>query len=192
MTCIEILNKDNIEDFFEIEDCNIFNNYNNEDIAIIQYPKGEYMKIKTGHLKEINDYEIIHSVDTDKGSSGSPIILLSRKFKIIGIHRSYNKIKKLNIGSYIKNIIEYINKNEIICKYDITKDNIGKEIQILNSHKNRNINSLFNFISKMFTTDLEKYCELFINEKKINFCWKYKFEKEGKYEIKIILIMLLI
>ena len=88
MTCIEILDKDNIEDFFEIEDCNIFNNYDNEDIAIIQYPKGGYMKIKTGHLKEINDYEIIHSVDTDKGSSGSPIILLSRKFKIIGIHRT--------------------------------------------------------------------------------------------------------
>ena len=43
----------------------------------------------------------------------------------------------------------------------------------------------------MITTDLEKYCELFINEKKINFCWKYKFEKEGKYEIKIILNQLL-
>ena len=130
MTCIEILYKDNIEDFFEIEDCNNCNEYNNEDIAIIQYPKGGYMKVKAGHLIKINDYNIFHSVDTDNGSSGSPIILLLRKFKIIGIHCGYKEKKRLNFGSYIKNIIEYINKNEIICKYDITKDNIGKEIQI--------------------------------------------------------------
>ena len=169
MTCIEILYKDDIEDFFEIEDCNIFNNYNNEDIAIIQYPKGGYMKVKAGHLIKINDYNIFHSVDTDNGSSGSPIILLSRKFKIIGIHRSYNKIKKLNIGSYIKNIIEYINKNEIICKYDITKDNIGKEIQILNCQDNLNNKTFFNFISKIMKTDLEKYSELYINKKTINY-----------------------
>ena len=39
-TCIEILNEDDIEDFYEIEDYNNnFNNYNNENIAIVQYPK---------------------------------------------------------------------------------------------------------------------------------------------------------
>ena len=92
-TCIEILDEDDIEDFYEIEDYNNFNNYNNEDIAISQYPKGGPMKVKTGHLIEINDYIIYHSVDTNFGSSGSPIILLSRNFKIIGIHRKYNEKK---------------------------------------------------------------------------------------------------
>jgi hypothetical protein len=35
-----------------------------------------------------------------------------------------------------------------------------------------------NFKSKMIRNDLEKYCELYINDEKINFCWNYKFEKE--------------
>ena len=43
----------------------------------------------------------------------------------------------------------------------------------------------------MTTTDLEKYCDLYINDVKMLFCWKYKFEKEGKYEIKIKLNQLL-
>ena len=93
-TCIEILDEDDIDDFYEIEDYNNFNDYNNEGIAISQYPKGGPMKVKTGHLIEINDYIIYHSVDTNFGSSGSPIILLSRNFKIIGIHRKYNEKKK--------------------------------------------------------------------------------------------------
>ena len=39
----------------------------------------------------------------------------------------------------------------------------------------------------MITTDLEKYCEfLYLNNEKIIFCWKYKFEKEGENKIKII------
>ena len=64
---------------------------------------------------------------------------MSRKYKIIGIHRAYNKTKKLNIRIYIKNIIEYINKNEVIFFYNITKDNIGKEIQILNCKEDNTI-----------------------------------------------------
>ena len=56
------------------------------------------MTIKTGYLKNINNFNIYHNVDTNFGSAGSPIILLSRKYKIIGIHRAYNKTKKLKIG----------------------------------------------------------------------------------------------
>ena len=89
-TCIEILNKDNIEDFFEIENENK-NNYNGDEIAVIQYPEGGPMKIYGGHLYEINNDTIIHSAKTNKGSSGSPIILLLRDFKIIGIHHSFSE-----------------------------------------------------------------------------------------------------
>ena len=71
------------------------------------------MKVKTGHLKKMNNYIINHTVDTDFGSSWSPIILLSRNCKISGIHRKHNKDKKLNIGSFIKNIIEYIIKMKL-------------------------------------------------------------------------------
>ena len=32
----------------------------------------------------------------------------------------------------------------------------------------------------------ELYCDLYLNDKKIDFCYKYKFIKEGKYKLKII------
>ena len=142
-TCIEILNEDKIEDFYEIEKINKEYNYKKRPIAIVQYRGRGKMEIKTGHLVEINDYNIRYKVSTENGSYGSPILLLSN-YKIIGIHKSYEKEKDLNIGIYIENIIKYINKNEIIFEY------------------------------------------IYLNEEKIKFEWNHKFEKEGKYNFKII------
>ena len=139
------------------------------------------MKVEIGELIEINDYIIKHNVKTDHGSSGSPIISLN-DFRIIGIHTRHDNEKNKK-ATNIKNIIEYINNNEIICKFNIKKDNIGKEIQILyNNDKNNN-----NYLNKLFyINDLEKYCELYLNNNlRINFCWKYRFEKEGENKIKL-------
>ena len=170
-TCIEILNEDKIEDFFEIDNYNN-NNYDNEDIVIIHYPNGGNMKINSGHFIKICNNNILHSVSTENGSSGSPIILLFRDFKVIGIHKAYNEKEKLNVGTYIKDIIECINKNEINCEFNINNEDLNKEIQILNCK-----NNIFtNFIDFFFGNDLEKYCELYLDGKKINICWKYKFK----------------
>ena len=112
LTFVQIFNDDKIEDFFEIENENNKNpkdNYLNEDICIMQYPKG-LLTLKVGHLKKIDKEQIQHSVTTFKGSSGSPIILLLRNYKIIGIHRSSNDKLKLNLGTSMKYIIEDINK----------------------------------------------------------------------------------
>ena len=184
-TCIEILNEDNIEDFFEIDNYNN-NNYEYDDIAIIHYPNGGNMEINGGHFIQIDNNNILHDISTKNGSSGSPIILLLRNYKVIGIHKGYNEKKKLNSGIYIKNIIEYINKNEIICKFNINDDNLGKEIQILNCRKENEDNFITNFYIYFYINDLKDYCELYLDGKKINVCWKYKFKKKGKHEIKII------
>ena len=76
----------------------------------MQYPNGGPLTLKGGHLKKIDKEQIQHSVTTFKGSSGSPIILLLRNYKIIGIHRSSNDKLKLNLGTSMKYIIEDINK----------------------------------------------------------------------------------
>jgi hypothetical protein len=123
-TCIQIFNDDKIEDFFEIENENNKNpkdNYLNEDICIMQYPKG-LLTLKVGHLKKIDKEQIQHSVTTFKGSSGSPIILLLRDHKIIGIHRGSNN--SLNLGTSMIYIIEDINKKilplmEVIGKWEL-------------------------------------------------------------------------
>ncbi len=111
-TCIEILNEDQIEDFFEIENKNLYNpkEYNFEDIALPQYPDGGFLKIYSGYLTEIDDYQIYHYVTTSKGSSGSPIILVLRDFKILGIHCSGLKQRKQNRGILMTKILSDIEK----------------------------------------------------------------------------------
>ena len=111
-TCIEILNEDKIEDFFEIENENSNNpkEYNGEDIALPQYPKGGPLKINAGCLVKIEGNQIFHYVTTFKGSSGSPILLLLRKYKIIGIHCAASEKLKMNRGIKIKDILDDIKK----------------------------------------------------------------------------------
>ena len=134
------------------------------------------MEIKTGHLIKIINYNIIHKVSTWKGSSGSPIILLSN-FKVIRIHKSYDEKINSNIGTYIKEIIECINRNEILCELNITKNNLNKEIKILNYTK-----ASFSQIN----SDINEYFELYLNEEKIKLKWKHKFKKEQLKNIKFI------
>ena len=122
-TCIQIFNDDKIEDFYEIENENNKNpkdNYLNEDICIMQYPKG-LLTLKVGHLKKIDKEQMQHSVTTFKGSSGSPIILLLRDYKIIGIHRGFNNKSNINLGTSMKYIIEDINKKILPLMEDKSK-----------------------------------------------------------------------
>ena len=112
-TCIEILNEDQIEDFFEIENKNLYNpkEYNYEVIALPKYPDGGgSLKIYSGYLTEIDGYQIYHNVSTDLGSSGSPIILVLRDFKILGIHCSGLKQRKQNRGILMTKILSDIEK----------------------------------------------------------------------------------
>ena len=111
-TCIEILNEDEIEDFFEIENENSNNpkEYNGDDIALPQFPKGGPLKINAGCLVKIEGNQIFHYVTTFKGSSGSPILLLLRKYKIIGIHCAASEKLKMNRGIKIKDILDDIKK----------------------------------------------------------------------------------
>ena len=108
-TCIQILNEDKIEDFFEIENENS-NNPKEYNIALPQYPKGGPLKINAGCLVKIEGNQIFHYVTTYKGSSGSPIILLLRKYKIIGIHCAASEKLKMNRGINIKDILDDIIK----------------------------------------------------------------------------------
>ena len=87
--------------------------------------------------------------------------------------------------------INFINlKPYIICEYDIKKDKINKPIQILNSYEEvkrkepywdwKNIKAIEN------EKEIKENCEIYLNNKRIDFCYEYKFEIEDKNEIKII------
>ena len=76
--------------------------------------------------------------------------------------------------------------------YDIGNDKINQLIQILNSYEEvkrkhpndwdwENIKSIEN------EKEIKENCEIYLNHKRIDFCYEHKFEKEDKNEIKIIL-----
>ena len=77
-----------INDFREI--------FGKKALYVLHYPEGKKL-VSYGTLKDIYNYDIIHTCSTKEGSSGSPIILIE-SFKVIGIHKGtpQNKLFSFN------------------------------------------------------------------------------------------------
>ena len=145
----------------------------NESIYILHYPNFDKASVSYGIIKEIKDNEIKHQCCTEGGSSGSPILNLKNK-KVIGIHSKYSHNFEFNIGSYLKNSINQLNKsNEIMIKLKIEENDVDKNIYFLdncnnveidnNKHFHDNLKELNKFNVKLFikedTEKEEKECE---------------------------------
>ena len=112
-TCIEIFDNENFDNYFTIDpdiNCdNPFEQYKDDLIVIMQFPGNKGVSVAEGKIINIIDNStIIHSVSTDGGSSGSPIILSTRNLNIIGIHQG--KFKDNNKGVYFKIVLEDLEK----------------------------------------------------------------------------------
>lgn len=107
IVAIQIVEKDTIID--EIKFLNYDENedekYINKDVFILQYPKCKELEFSNGKInKKINGYEFLHSLNTYKGSSASPIFLFDNK-RVMGVHTKYCKDENNNnIGVFIGNI----------------------------------------------------------------------------------------
>jgi len=120
ITAIEILENDNIYKDIEFLDYDHDLNYTgykiykNTDIFTIQYTFGKDPTSASGNVIEIHfNMEFAHNIPTGPGSGGCPIILLDNninRLKVIGIHQSKDKEKKVNYTKFIFQIINEINK----------------------------------------------------------------------------------
>ena len=140
-TIIEILPEDNIsDDYFLYIDEQYINNLEslkNQNISIIQYPKGD-LNYAFGQITNIDVYQIFHTADTKKGSSGSPILLRNTS-KVIGIHTSGDKIKNINYGYCLGPIFNYFkyfsrNKMELNIKLYDRHTDINTAMQLFYLH----------------------------------------------------------
>ena len=72
-------------------------------------------------------------------------------------------------------------ENNIICEYDIKKEKDDEDDYlnqiIINSYEG----------NSYLEEEIKEYCELYLNNQKIDFCYKYKFPNDGKYKIRIII-----
>ena len=195
-TCIEIFDKDNIKEYFKIDENLIENSiedYKNNEIFILQYPKGNEISFSSGIILDIKDNnKIIHNSSTNNGSSGSPIILRNSDNSIIGLHYGSDNIINLstNIISIINHIKNYNNKNKneknyIIAEIEIKEEDVNKKIQIINSFeefKRRDkINGKEDDYKYENEKEIKENCEIKINNKKISFDYYNIFKEKGKY-----------
>ena len=117
ISIIEIKKTDEIYDDIELLDYELdyyivsnegYNVYLNSDVFSIEYPYGTNSVSATGIIENIEDFEFEHTIPTDYGSSGSPIILLSIN-KVIGIHKEADNLKQINRGTFIREIFKVNN-----------------------------------------------------------------------------------
>ena len=114
-TIIELYpNEDGLKDqkFMELDDQlmteDVYDIYAPKDIYLIHYKDGEEVALSIGEINDdskneinsVTSYDLLHTCDTGKGSSGSPIILYNHK--IIGVHRGRIINSKFNIATMLQ------------------------------------------------------------------------------------------
>ena len=132
ITIIEIIESDKIINNVKFlwYDCNYllgYDQYSESDILILQHPLGEETQLGIGKILNIQEFEFEHSIETDNGSSGSPVILIEN-LKVIGIHKQSNKKNNNGIGTFIGQMFKEIEseKKKISIK-DEKKENDTNE-----------------------------------------------------------------
>ena len=169
VSIIEILPKDNIPKYYFLS-ANIVYMYNfdkliNQEIAVLQYPKGNLSYSYGIITAKTNTYEFSHSASTEEGSSGAPIFLKNSD-KVIGIHTGSNLAKTINYGNFIGPIFDYLRKKShqkknLIINPQNNNNNINYKMNNLNYPCNLNkINALNNqnlFSLNRFNTIFPSY-----------------------------------
>ena len=119
-----------IDTFLDIDEDIFEENYENKldkkSVYLLHYPFGNLSEYTSGIIKGFfldEKFVFMHSCQTQKGSSGSPIINIT-KHKVIGIHKGFEKNKNFNLGTLLKEPINefYIEREEYfnnsICSID--------------------------------------------------------------------------
>ena len=202
VTLIEIIENDNIpEDKYLYPDLNYENGYNkyeNKNFFLAGYPKNlnfNERSISSGRIIKILDYKFEHTLYTNVGSSGSPICNVY--CDVIGIHTSGNLDDNINYGTFIGKIIDILNKkfiinnnskNYIIAELYVSENDVSKDIRIINSYEQykRENKGIENYSENENEKELQKNCEIKVNNLIIQFSYFYKFKDSGKYIIEYI------
>ena len=171
---IEIKESDKIEDFLELDD-NLFKDntklfFEQKSIYTIQYPNGNNVVVSYGLANNIDDFNIKHTCNTTKGSSGSPILNLSNN-KLIGIHKEGSVKFNYNKGTFLKFPL-----NNFYEKNDIQHLNTKSELDVndLNNKEEKilikNINDLINVekIKSLYESSIKENIEKSLGENIFN------------------------
>ena len=197
-TCIELFKSDGIQKYLKIDPLLFWskdNDFLNEkDIFVLQYPKGDKISFSFGKIKKVTENKIAHNASTYNGSSGSPIIRRSDKNYVIGIHFGSKKHNNLatKINSILKDIsTDILKPNEINCVYK-PKENEKEITLIYDYNKSKGDMQLWSEQEKKLFLDTKEInkklfkekTELYVNNEKIKFDYKYKINDSKEIKVK--------
>jgi len=216
ITIIQIKESDKINKYFDSlkPDFN-FKNIPTEitedilNVFCLHYPKSQKIEESSGKIIKISWYNFIHTVATEYGSLGCPIIL-SNTSNVIGINKLGKNINE-NYGTFIGIIFDEVYKdiknglvrvnsstpelyfilgsnssvqNIITSKINIDNENINKDVLIINSYEEFSRRAdLKNCPKELYNEKEIKECEIKIDDKLINFSYTYKFDTVGEHTI---------
>ena len=125
------IKENEINNYLDIDE-NIFKNnsenlYKDQHICILHYPNAKKALVSFSEkgIEKINEFDIKHFCNTDKCSSGGPIIN-NMTHKVMGIHKGsvtdINKICKYNKGTFLKFPLNIMNRNNPNFNSNIKSD----------------------------------------------------------------------
>ena len=170
ITIIEIKEKDNINNYLELDDIiidDIINGINKsieyiyQTIYIIQYSEGN-LSVSYGifgDIDELNKCQIKYKCSTKDGSSGSPILNIKNN-KVIGIHHSRNDQFNYNNGTLLNIPIKDFMKNHL-NKNNYKKNDSNKKYKIIKKKNDKKP-----VIKKKLNINLTKINKYNLKEKK--------------------------
>ena len=160
---------------FDIENFSYFPN--EREVLFLPFSAFEILKINESeginyiYLNLIT--ESINKISNKINTINPNDLICSSLFK-----EEFNLISKDLINSMTyKQLFDNVKKcrSEIICKFDIPEKKVGKPIQILNCYEE--VKKRFsNIKGENNQNELKKKCEIFINNKPIDFTFEYTFE----------------
>ena len=199
-TCIEILDSDNINNFFKIDKI-FFKNKNTlveeedkeiEEVFILQYEENGKLSHSNGRITDIENGLIKYSTSTSVFSSGSPLIKRYNISYILGIHIGEEKNKSIENGfkyfalpfnriiNDIKDIMDINIKPPEFVEYRNIINLIYDKKDKYNEHSNK-------IFSALFIKNNQNNIKLKINGKEYPLMNKYEL-KEGINNIQLVII----
>ena len=98
-----------------------------ENVMIIQHPKGGSKKYSEEKILEVKKPYVLYQADTDRGSSGSPV-LTSAGLALIAVHHKGSEEEGYNRGTLISEILKHLQEGScmflIYCTFLFTNIDI--------------------------------------------------------------------
>ena len=168
ITIIEILDIDNIHNFIDIDKYMHSRNFIGTNIYSAYFKENGDFDLLDGKIIDKNNDNFICNIPSVKEG----IILLKDNMKLMGIIKGNdNEIKILPINIITDKI------NYIKCIYEIKKEDVNKDIQIINNK---------DFYGNIKNIEIEKEVKVIINGEIKSNILTYQFDKEGNYDVYLI------